>query len=99
MNIYAEKKKYIEGLNQTLSVLQDFDSVSYAWDALKGSEYVKLTDTLGGYACIDVTGTDIETIFKNIIKTLLLGDTRLPVGIVHERDTLREIAHLFGRSS
>lgn len=99
MNAYAEKRKYVEELNQTLSVLQDFEAVTYAWDALTGFEYVKLSDTLGGYACIDVTGTDTETIFKNVVKTLLLGDTRLPVGIVHERERLREIARLFGRAN
>lgn len=99
MNAYVEKSKYVEGLNQTLSVLQDFESIAYVWDALTGSEYVKLSDTLGGYACIEVTGTDTETIFKNVVKTLLLGDTRLPVGIIHERERLRKIAHLFGRSN
>lgn len=37
MNVYAEKNRYVESLNNTLSVVQDFQSVSYAWDALTGA--------------------------------------------------------------
>lgn len=99
MNVYVEKSNYVESLNKTLSVLQDFESISYAWDALTGSEYVRISDTLGGYACIEVTGTDTATIFKNVVKTLLLGDTRPPIGIVRDRDRLRKIAPLFRRAS
>lgn len=99
MNVYVEKSNYVESLNKTLSVLQDFESISYAWDALTGAEYVKLSDTLGGYVCLDVTGGNVATILENVVKTLLLGDTRPPMGIVCDRDRLRKIAHLFRRAN
>lgn len=99
MNVYVEKSNYVESLNKTLSVLQDFESISYAWDALTGSEYVKISDTLGGYVCLDVTGGNVATILENVVKTLLLGDTRPPMGIVHDRERLRKIAPLFRRAN
>ena len=99
MNVYAEKNRYVESLNNTLSVMKDFQSVSYAWDALTGQEYVKISDTLGGYACLDVTGAGLEQIFKNIVKTLLSNDRELPFGIVHDRQQLRKIAPLFRRAN
>ena len=99
MNVYVEKSNYVKSLNKTLSVLQDFESISYAWDALTGSEYIKISDTLGGYVCLDVTGGNVATILENGVKTLLLGNTRPPMGIVRDRDRLRKIAPLFRRAN
>lgn len=99
MNVYAEKNNYVESLNKTLSVLQDFESVNYAWNALTGQEYVKISDTLGGYACLEVTGMGLEQIFRNIVNTLLLGDRGLPFGVIHNRQQLRKIAPLFRRTN
>ena len=50
------RKSYVEGFVPVLSAFVDFDSIAYAWSIQEGSEYVKVSDTIGEPAFFDVTG-------------------------------------------
>ena len=96
--IIEEKKKYVESLHAMLAPLQDFDSIKYARNAITDEEYVKISDTLGGYAYLDVTAMDLESILKDVARVILNGEingNQFPKSLIYDKEKLRAIVPLF----
>ena len=96
--IYVEKGNFVTNLNKILSVIGDFEAIKYSRSAITGGEYVKISDVLGGYVYLDVTGASLESILKDVCKVVLNGELeshQFPKSIIHDKQKLREIAPLF----
>ncbi len=94
---YEARKQYVESLNTTLAPMQDFDSIHYGRVAVTNEEVIKITDKLGGFVYIRVTGDDLESILKDVARIALneeLGGKNMP-NIIQNRQELRELARLF----
>ena len=90
--MFEEKRKYVESLNDVLKVLEDFDYVKYARSYVTEQEYIKVADKLGGCAFLDVTAMSNECILKEI--ALIILDS-VPKSCITARNVLRKIAPLF----
>lgn len=94
----TEKKKYVEDLNIMLKPMKDFEAIRYAMKPVTSQEYIKISDTLGGYVYLDVTGETLSDILKDVCRVVLnaeLNVMHFPKRLIHDRDQLREIAPLF----
>ena len=92
--MYADKANYVNGLNNTLEAMPDFDYIKYARKGVE--EYIKIADKLGGYIFIDVTAYEKSDILKDVAKVVLTDETMLlPKGTIIDRQKLRQIAPLF----
>ena len=78
------RKRYVENLDHCLSAFEDFDSIKYAWSAVSGGEYVKLTNRLNGAVFFNVKGLTKAEIFKEVARYVLSGEVRdsVPVCLV-----------------
>ena len=93
--MYADKANYVNGLNNTLEAMPDFDYIKYA-RTMNGEEFVKIADKLGGYIFIDVTAYEKSDILKDVAKVVLTDETMLlPKGTIIDKQKLRQIAPLF----
>lgn len=90
MNATMEKKNYVESLNTLLKPMQDFKDIKYA-RSMTG-EYIRVTDTIGGCAFIDVTGEGCDAILEAVATLVKHG---IPKGVIHDTPRKREIASLF----
>ena len=94
--MYADKETYVNGLNNALEAMQDFDYIKYARTGVE--EYIKIADKLGGYVFIDVTGNEKSDILKDVARVVLneeLDGKQFPRGIINDKVKLRQIAPLF----
>lgn len=91
-HVYERKAKYVESLNEPLSVLTDFEAIEYARDPIAGDEYIRIRDKLGQAFYVNVTGNSEEAIFKEVSRMAL--ETKAH-GFVTNRDKIRAIAPMF----
>ena len=91
MNSITAKMNYVESLNEFLKPMQDFNDIKYV-RTHTGAEYIRITDTIGGFAYLDVTGDGLDRILDNIAQIIRHG---VPSNVVHDRTVLRMIAPLF----
>ena len=89
---YTERKKYIHDLEKVLKPIQDFNELKYACEYYTDTEYLRLTDILGGAIFIDITAKSLEDIFKEITKVI---NGKTPDGIITDLTILRHVATLF----
>lgn len=95
---YDERRNYVESLNAMLTPMQDFDSIHYGKVAITNEEIIKISDKIGGYVYIEVTGDSLESILKDVARIILDTEPdkrRIPRGLITDRQKLREIAPLF----
>ena len=90
MNAVAEKRKYVESLNEFLKPMQDFNDIKYA-KSMTG-EYIRITDTIGGCAFIDITGEGCDIILDAVATLVKRG---IPKGVICDTPRKREVAALF----
>lgn len=98
MTAKDEKKKYVEDLNIMLKPMKDFDEIKYAAKPVTCEEFIKISDKLGGYVYLDITGETCQDILKDVCRVVLnseLSVIHFPKRLIHDRDQLREIAPLF----
>ena len=91
MNAITEKKLYVESLNEMLKPMQDFDSIKYG-RTHSGAEYVRISDTIGGCAFLDVTGESLQKLLEDVAKLIC---KEVPANVVYEKEVMRKIAPLF----
>ena len=91
MNAITEKKQYVDSLNDFLKPMQDFKDIKYA-RTHTGAEYIRVTDTIGGCAFLDVTGEECGEILDNVAQIVRHG---VPSNVVHDINVKRKIAPLF----
>ena len=89
---YNERKKYICDLEKVLKPIQDFNRLKYACEYYADTEYLQLTDVLGGAVFIDITAKSLEEIFKEVTRAI---NGQTPYGLVKDLETKRHIAGLF----
>lgn len=94
-HVYERKAKYVESLNEPLSVLTDFEAIEYARDPIAGDEYIRIRDKLGQAFYVNVTGNSEEAILKEVSRMAL--ETKAH-GFVTNRDKIRAIAPMFRRA-
>ena len=94
-HVYEKKAKYVESLNEPLSVLTDFEAIEYARDPIAGDEYIRIRDKLGQAFYVNVTGNSEEAILKEVSRMAL--ETKAH-GFVTNRDKIRAIAPMFRRA-
>ena len=91
-HVYEKKAKYVESLNEPLSVLTDFEAIEYARDPIAGDEYIRIRDKLGQAFYVNVTGNSEEAILKEVSRMAL--ETKAH-GFVTNREKIRAIAPMF----
>lgn len=94
-HVYEKKAKYVESLNEPLSVLTDFEAIEYARDPIAGDEYIRIRDKLGQAFYVNVTGNSEEAILKEVSRMAL--ETKAH-GFVTNRDKIRAIAPMFRKA-
>ena len=94
-HVYEKKAKYVESLNEPLSVLTDFEAIEYARDPIAGDEYIRIRDKLGQAFYVNVTGHSEEAILKEVSRMAL--ETKAH-GFVTNRDKIRAIAPMFRKA-
>ena len=94
-HVYEKKAKYVESLNEPLSVLTDFEAIEYARDPIAGDEYIRIRDKLGQAFYVNVTGNSEEAILKEVSRMAL--ETKAH-GFVTNREKIRAIAPMFRRA-
>ena len=94
-HVYERKAKYVESLNEPLSVLTDFEAIEYARDPIAGDEYIRIRDKLGQAFYVNVTGNSEEAILKEVSRMAL--ETKAH-GFVTNREKIRAIAPMFRRA-
>ena len=90
--VFEEKRKYVESLNDTLKVVEDFDYIKYGRSCITEQEYIKIADKLGSCAYLDVTAMSNECILKEVA-VMLLG--KVPKSYISSIELKREIVPLF----
>ena len=94
-HIYEQKAKYVESLNEPLSVLTDFEAIEYARDPIAGDEYIRIRDKLGQAFYVNVTGNSEEAILKEVSRMALEKNA---FGRVLDKSKIRAIAPMFRRA-
>lgn len=90
--MFEEKCKYIESLNDVLKVVEDFDYIKYARSYITEQEYIKVADKIGGCMFLNVTAMDNACILREIAVMLV---NRVPKSCITSTDVKRKIAPLF----
>lgn len=90
--VYEKKRQFVNSLNQTLSVMPDFEAIEYTRDAIQGDEYIRIKDKIGYAYYINVTGNSEAAILQEVSR-MMLGQTAF--GAVTSTDRKREIAPMF----
>ena len=91
MNHYTEKMNYVQGLNFALAPLADFEAIKYA-RTHTGAEYIRISDTIGGCAFLDVTGVGCDGILDNVAQIVR---HEVPKNIVTDISSKMKIAPEF----
>lgn len=92
---YADKRDYVCGpLRITLEALKTFKSIEYQRSYVDEREIVKITDSCGVPAYLNVTAYDNEQILADVAK--LVFQHKVPSSYVIEKDDQRAAAALFG---
>ena len=95
---FTDRKNYVDGLMLALAPIRDFDAIEYARTYTTEEEFVRITDTIGGCAFLDVTALTKAEILKDIARVLLLDELKgvhFPKSIITDIDRKRQIAPLF----
>lgn len=88
----VEKKDYVDLMSKVLQPLVDFGSCEYTNVYSTGSEFVKLSDSMGGARFIDVTSQDKESILLEVLELLMTGNSS---HVINSKQGRREVAKLF----
>ena len=94
-HIYDDKRRFVDGLNEPLSVLTDFEAVEYAMNPITCDEYIRIRDKLGSVWFVNVTGNSKEAILKELSR-VCLGERA--VGLVTNTEAKRYIAPMVRRA-
>ena len=94
-HVYEKKAKYVESLNEPLSVLTDFEAIEYARDPIQGDEYIRIRDKLGQVFYVNVTGNSEEAILLEVSR-MTLGEKA--VGFITNRERIRAVAPMFRKA-
>ena len=95
---FNERKNYVDGLTLALAALRDFGSIEYARTYTTEEEYIRITDTIGGCAFLDVTALSRAEILKDVARVMLIDELEgehFPKSIITDKDKMRQIAPLF----
>lgn len=93
--MFDGKRRYVESLNNTLSVLSDFEAIEYANDHIQGDEYIRIRDKLGQAFYINVTGGNEADILREVARMIL---EKRAAGFITDTNRKREIAPMFRKA-
>ena len=92
IEVYNEKKKFIEDLDKVMTVAGNITSVVYRADPLTGSECVRITDGSATPFYVNVSANSLQAILKEVCAFEL---NLKPTGLVEGRDGREYFAKLF----
>ena len=94
-----ERRLFVEGhLFSVLKVFPVFEAVKYAKDINTKSEYVRITDSVGGKCYLDITGKAEADIFIAVATIVLMSIGKVknpPEELIVDIERKKEIAPLF----
>lgn len=93
IDVYNEKKKFVEALSAVMTVSDNISSLAYKFDALTGNEAVMVKDGAATPHYINVTGNSLQAILSEISAFQL---RRKPLGLVESREGRVYFAKFFG---
>lgn len=94
---FTDRQHYIEGLQVALAPLRDFDAIRYGRFYSTEEEFIKISDTIGSSAFLNITALSKAEILKDVAKMVLQGDVKgiVPSSLITDKDEMRRVAPLF----
>lgn len=93
VDVYNEKKQFVDALNAVMTVSDNIASLVYRYDALTENEVVMVKDGSATPYYINVSGNSLQAILSEICAFQL---KRKPLGLVESREGRVYFAKLFG---